>query len=146
MSVETCPREHELLRALGRGFVAPELEEHAAGCSACGELRTVARALLDDRSRAVAEAPVPSPGTVWWRLRLRQRRDAEARARRSLVVGQAATLAVVLALVVAFFGSELASGLRELAATVRLSTPLLLAFAAWVVLTPVAGWIVLRQE
>lgn len=146
MSSGTCPREEELLRALGRGFVGSELETHAAGCPSCQELRTVAGAVLDERARAVAEAPVPSSGTVWWRMRLRRRREAEARARRSLVVGQAATLAVVLGLVLALFGGELAHGLRELAATVRLSTPLLLALGAWALLAPVAGWLVLRQE
>lgn len=146
MSLRPCPREEELLDALGRGFVGTELEAHAAACPSCRELRTVAGAVLDERARAVREASVPAAGTMWWRMRIRQRREAEAKARRSLVVGQAATLAVVLALVIAFFGADVAGWLRGLAATVRLSTPLLLAFAAAVLLAPVAGWIVLRQE
>lgn len=146
MTATPCPREDELLAALGRGYVGAELEEHAAACPDCGELRRVAGALLDDKARTIEEAPVPAAGTMWWRLQIRQRQDAEARARRSLLVGQAATLAVALALVLALFGPEVLHGLRELAATVRLSTPLLFAFGAWILLTPIAGWLVLRQK
>lgn len=149
MSAPVCPREDELLDALGRGFLGTELEAHAAACPACGELRAVAGALLDERTEAVREAPVPASGTVWWRLQIRQRREAEARARRSLLLGQAATLAVALALVLALFGADLAHGLRELAATIRMSRPLLLAFGSWallVILAPIAGWVALRQR
>jgi hypothetical protein len=146
MSRPPCEREGELLSALGRGFVAADLEAHAADCPACGELRLVAGALLDERVQAIAEAPVPSAGTMWWRMRVRQRQEAAARARRSLLVGQAATLAIALALVISFFGGEVAEGLRHLAVTVRLGTPLLVALAASAVLVPLAGWAALRQE
>ena len=146
MSRPPCEREGELLSALGRGFVAAELEAHAADCPACGELRLVAGALLDERVQAIAEAPVPAAGTMWWRMRVRQRQEAAARARRSLLVGQAATLAIALALVVSFFGGEVADGLRHMAATVRLGTPLLVALAAGAVLVPLAGWAALRQD
>lgn len=146
MSPRPCEREGELLAALGRGFVAPDLEAHAAACPACGELRLVAGALLDERVQAMAEAPVPGAGTMWWRMRIRQRQEAEARARRSLLVGQAATLAIAVALVISFFGSEIAEGLRHLAATIRLSTPLLVALAAWAVVVPLAGWVAIRQK
>lgn len=146
MNPPPCEREGELLSALGRGFVTADLEAHAADCPACGELRLVAGALLDERVQAMAEAPVPSAGTMWWRMRVRQRQEAVARARRSLLVGQAVTLAVALALVISFFGSELAEALRHLAATIRLSTPLLVALAAWAVLAPLAGWVAIRQK
>lgn len=153
MSVPTplgsCPREPELLDALGRGFVGPDLETHAAGCPECGETYAVASAFLDDRAAAVAEAPVPASGTMWWRMRIRQRRDAEERARRSLLVGQAATLSIALALVLALFGAEIVSGLRAMAAAVRVSTPLLVALGtllAALVIAPVAGWLALRER
>lgn len=146
MSAETCQREDELLDALGRGFLGAELEAHAAECSSCGELRTVAGALLDDLVRSVPKAPVPSAGTMWWRIQLRRRQEAAARARRSLLLGQAATLVIALGLLVFFFGTDLATGLRHLTATARLNTPLLLALAAWVLLAPVAGWVDLRQK
>lgn len=146
MSAAGCAREAELLEALERGFVGAELDAHAGSCASCGELRLVAGALLDERVEAMAEAPVPSSGTMWWRMRARHRHEAEAAARRSLMIGQAATLLVAIALVVSYFGGEIAFGVRHLVATVRLSTPLLLAVATWVLLAPIAGWVALRQK
>ena len=145
-AVGPCPREDELLTALGRGFLTPDLETHAQECASCGELRLVAGTLLADRAAAVAEAPVPSAGTMWWRLQVRQRRDAQAFARRSLLVGQALSLAVALALLVALFGGTAVHALREVVAAVRVSTPLLLALATLVLLAPIGGWIALRAK
>ncbi|HUO86838.1 MAG TPA: hypothetical protein VM617_05565 [Thermoanaerobaculia bacterium] len=146
MSSLDCRREDELLAALGRGFVAPELERHAATCAACGELRLVAGTLLDDRAGAIAAAPVPSAGTMWWRMRVRQRQEAMARARRSLLIGQAVTLAVALTLVGLLFGADLVAGLRDLAGSVRIGTPALVALGISALVAPLAGWIALRQE
>ena len=146
MSVTRCEREDELLDALGRGFVGAELDAHTASCIACSELRIVAGALLDDRSMAVAEAPVPAAGTMWWRMRLRRRQELEAKARRSLLIGQAATVAVALTLVIAFFGADVMAVAREVVARVRVSTPLLLVLAAWILATPIAGWVALRHK
>jgi hypothetical protein len=141
-----CPREDELLAALGRGFVAADLEAHARQCEPCRELRLVVDALLDERAAAIAEAPVPGAGTTWWRLRVRHRREAQAAARRYLLAGQAVSLAVGLALLLWLFGDEAARALRQLVAAVRLSTPLLVALAGLALLVPLGGWIALRQK
>ena len=141
-----CVRENELLDALGRGFVGAELESHVASCESCGELRLVAGALLDDRAEAMIEAPIPSSGTMWWRMRVRHRHDAQATARRSLLIGQAATLVIAFILVAAFFGTDLTYAVRDMIATIRLSTPLLLAFATVLLMAPIAGWVALRQK
>jgi predicted anti-sigma-YlaC factor YlaD len=146
MRIEACNREDDLLVALSRGYVAAELEEHVGTCQACSELRTVAGALLDERVEAMREATVPASGTMWWRMRIRQRQDAEARARRSLLVGQAMTLTVAIVLAVVFFGSDLAIVVRNGFAAVRVSTPLLLAALTWVFLAPIAGWVAIRQK
>jgi hypothetical protein len=146
MSGAACAREGELLAALERGFAGAELEAHAASCPSCGELRLIAGAILDDRAQAFLEAPVPSAGTMWWRLRVRRRLEAEAAARRSLLIGQAVTLAVAIGLLLSFFGADLVLAVRGLIATVRLSTPLLLALAGWILVVPLAGWVVLRQK
>lgn len=146
MRGETCSREDDLLDALGRGFVAAELAAHAAECPSCRDLRTVAGALLDDRAQALPAAPVPSAGTMWWRIQVRRRQEAAARARRSLLVGQAASLVLALGLLAFFFGADLVAGLRHLTATVRPSAPVLLALAAWLLAAPVAGWVALRQK
>lgn len=141
-----CARENELLDALGRGFVGTELESHVASCEACGELRLVAGALLDDRAQTMIEAAIPSSGTMWWRMRVRHRHDAQTAARRSLLIGQAATLVIALVLVAAFFGTDVTYAVRDLIATIRLSTPLLLAFATVLLMAPIAGWVALRQK
>ena len=146
MSAEFCSREDELLDALGRGYLGQELESHTTSCAACSELRLVAGALLDDRAIAMTEATVPSAGTMWWRMRVRQRQEAEVRARRSLLIGQAATLAVAIALIVTFFGSDLAYTFRHFIATVRVSTPVLLAVATYLVMAPIAGWVAVRSK
>ncbi|HEY0140442.1 MAG TPA: hypothetical protein VGF48_06070 [Thermoanaerobaculia bacterium] len=143
---ELCPREDELLDALGRGFLGEELESHAAACASCSELHLVAGALLQERTEAIVEAPIRSSGTMWWRMQLRRRHDAVARARRSLLIGQAATLLVAVTLVVSFFGRSIAVGVRELVSTMHVSTPLLLVLAAWVLAAPIAGWVVVRQK
>ena len=141
-----CVRESELLDALGRGFVGEELDAHVIACDACSELRAVAGALLDDRAEAMLEAPVPSAGTMWWRMRVRHRHDAAATARRTLLIGQAATLIVALVLVAAFFGANVAVAVKSGIAAIRVSTPLLVAFTASVLVAPVAGWVALRQK
>jgi hypothetical protein len=141
-----CPREDELLDALGRGLVGPELESHVAGCASCSELRIVAGGLLDDRSSAMVEAPVPSAGTMWYRMQLRYRQETEATARRSLIIGQAVTLAVAIALVYTFFGTEFVVEAREVIASISASTPLMFAIATWIVAAPIAGWAAVRGK
>jgi hypothetical protein len=146
MNAPICHREDELLDALGRGFVGPELDAHTTACGSCSELRLVAGALLDERIEAVREAPVPTAKTMWWRMQMRLRQETQARARRSLFIGQAMTLTIALALVGTLFGTNVAIEMREIVATIRVSTPLLLAVATWLLLAPFAGWIAIRQK
>jgi len=148
MKSERCEREDELLDALRRGFAGTELEEHAASCASCSELRLVAGALLDDRADAVASAEVPTAGAMLWRMRVRARRDAESRARRSLLLGHAATLAVAIALAAIFFGPTLATAASQLFhhPPAALHTPLLVVIATSLLLAPLAGWAVVRGK
>jgi predicted anti-sigma-YlaC factor YlaD len=143
---ERCMREDELLDALERRFVGAELASHVASCASCHELHSVAGALLDDRAQAMLEAPVPSAGTMWWRLQLRRRQDAQLAARRSLLIGQAATVLIALSLLIAIFGSDLASGVRQAVGAVRMSTPMLVIAASWLLAAPIAGWVAIRTK
>ena len=68
------------------------------------------------------------------------------RSRRSLLIGQALTVTVAIILVVSLFGSDVAVGFREMVASVRVSTPLLLAIATWLLLAPIAGYVAIRQK
>ena len=145
-NANTCPREDELLDALGAGFIGEELESHIATCAACGELRLVAGALLDERVQAVTEAAPPSSGTMLWRMQMRQRQEAQSTARRSLLIGQAVTLAAAVALVFILLGGNLVGEAVNVIASIKLSTPLLLAVAIWLLAAPIAGWVLIRQK
>jgi predicted anti-sigma-YlaC factor YlaD len=145
-NTNACPREDELLDALGAGFIGEELESHIRTCAACGELRLVAGALLDERVQAVTEAALPSSGTMLWRMQMRRRQEAQEAARRSLLIGQGVTLAAALVLIFTLLGGHLAGEAVSLFASIKLSTPLLLAVVAWLVAAPIAGWVLLRQK
>lgn len=145
-TLDPCPREPELLDALGRGLVGAELTGHVDACPACTELRIVAGALLDERIDAMAEAPVPAAGTIWWRMQMRQRHDVQVTARRFLFIGQALTLTIAIALTARFFGADLATIFREVVASIHLTKPVLIALAAWIVLAPIGGYVAIRQK
>ena len=146
MRTDVCHREDELLDALARGFVGPELSEHVAACESCSEIRLVAGGLLDERVDAIAESPVPSAGTMLMRMQMRHRQEAQAAARRSLLIGQAVTLAVALGLTMTIFGSDLVFEARQVVAAIKVSTPLLLAAATYILAAPIAGWVAIRQK
>ena len=145
-NVNACPREDELLDALGAGFIGEELEAHIRTCAACGELRLVAGALLDERVQAVTEAALPSSGTMLWRMQMRRRQEAQSAARRSLLIGQAVTLAAAVVLVFTLLGGTLVGEAVNVIASIKLSTPLLLAVAIWLLAAPIAGWMLIRQK
>lgn len=132
-----CPHEDELLDALGRGFVDPDLRSHLRECSPCRELELVAGSLLEDRSLAVATAAVPSASAMWVRMQIRARLQAEARARRTLVIGQAISLLVAVLLVVTVVGGYLAASIPDLIMATGWSSVLILASAGATVLL---GW------
>ena len=146
MSVHICHREDEVLDALARDYIGPELAAHLEECASCGELRLVAGALLDERADAILEATLPSAGTMWWRMQVRHRQEIQAVARRSLMVGQAVTLAIALFLVAALLGGDLVVGVLDTVAAIRLSTPLLLTLGTWLLLAPIAGYVAIRQK
>lgn len=146
MNANVCAREDELLDALGRGYVGAELTSHVNGCEPCRELRLVAGALLEEKAAAMIEAPVPSASTMWWRMQIRYRQEVQTKARRSLVFGQALSLAAAMGLAIAFFGADMAVEIQEAVAAIRLSTPLLLAAATTALLAPIAGYVAARQK
>lgn len=143
---ELCPREQELLDAHGRGYIGAELASHIESCRSCDELHLIAGALLDEKAEALSEAQVPSAGSMLWRMQTRRRREAHATARRTLLIGQAATLAIAVSLVVFFFGADIRDVAFEFVAAVKLSTPLLLTLATWLLIAPIAGYVALRQK
>jgi hypothetical protein len=144
-AIVRCHREDELLDALGTGFMNAELEAHVAQCAACSELRVVAGALLHDRTDAIREAAVPSSASMWWRMQMRHRQDVATAARRSLLIGQALTLMAGVGLMAVLFGGDITATARHIAASINVSTPILVAIASTFVAAPLAGFVASRR-
>ena len=143
--MSACHFEDELIDAIGRGFINAELTGHVATCASCTELQLVAGAVLEDRREAMIEATVPNSGTMWWRMQVRLRQEAQATARRTLLIGQAATILIAVALTASLLGVEITSGVRQVIASVELSTRMLIVLTAALLLAPIAGWAAIKQ-
>ena len=163
MTAHECVRESEILDEIAAGRWPAEapaaLTAHAASCPICADLALAASALHDDAAVAI-EAPMalPSAGQVWWRAELRARHEAARLAQRPLLAVQVVAAVVVLAALVTGVRSlapdawawlaRTASGAR----TVSLSTiePLtlavVLAVGLWLVLGPIALYMVVRAD
>jgi hypothetical protein len=103
-----CVREADILEALQRSqwpdYCSGELREHVRHCTSCRELVEVATALLDEHHHAVAQAPVPSSGIVWWRAQMRARQEGARAATRPITVVQGLSLACAAGLLAAVAG------------------------------------------
>ena len=163
MTAHECVRESEILDEIAAGRWPAEapaaLRAHAASCPICADLALAASALHDDAA-ATIEAPMalPSAGQVWWRAELRARHEAARLAQRPLLAVQVVAAVVVLAALVTGVRSlapdawawlaRTASGAR----TVSLSTiepltlALVLAVGLWLVLGPIAVYMVVRAD
>lgn len=163
MTAPECVREAEIVEAIGAGQWpdgAPEaLRTHAASCPICADLALAASALHDDAA-VVCQAPMalPSAGQVWWRAELRARHEAARLAQRPVIAVQ-----VVAAVV---FVAAVATGLRSLApdawgwlvrtvgaarvdgfgALDTWTVALVLSVGLWLVLGPVAIYMVVRAD
>jgi hypothetical protein len=77
---------------------------------------------------------------------MRYRQEAQATARRSLVIGQAATLMIAIVLVGGLFGADIAVGARQVIAAIPFGTQVLIAVATWILLAPIAGYVAVKQK
>jgi hypothetical protein len=163
MTASECARESEILDAIAAGdwpHAAPEaLTAHAATCPVCADLALAASALHDDAAVArLTPMALPSAGQVWWRAELRARHEAVRLAQRPVLAVQVVAAVVFLA--------ALVTGVRSLApdawawlvrtAGVARNTgvttldpwvlALVLSVGLWLVLGPIAVYMVLRAD
>lgn len=99
-----CAREPEIIAAIaaGRWAVADEqLRDHAAGCQACAEARSMAETMRALERETLEDVRLPSAGQVWWRSQLRARREAQQAAARPVLIAQGLGTAVILGLIAA---------------------------------------------
>ena len=132
-----------------------ELRAHVESCPVCADVALVAAEMRAADGAPTAPVALPSAGQVWWRAELRARNEAAQLAQRPLIAVQ------VVAAVVAVLG--LATGLRWLApnawgwlsqtAGVALtqemgtwSLLLILSIGFWVVVAPIAIYMVVRAD
>jgi hypothetical protein len=92
-----CAREQDVLDAAATGRwpdrVDADLRAHVAECAVCADVAEIAPVFVADRDAAWEQADVPSAGRVWWRARMRVRREAAAQAAQPMVLVERAALA-----------------------------------------------------
>ena len=157
-----CERELEIVSALMDGRwpegCDPSLVAHTESCALCAELLTVAGAVRNEHQLALQEAAPPPSGLVWWRAQRRARQEALATASHAITTVQATTvsLAAVIALTVIGFTRETWLGWMGRISDVlyfggfhlapSMSLMLGIAFAATVLLAPVAVWLAVSHD
>jgi predicted anti-sigma-YlaC factor YlaD len=103
-----CAREDEVLeRVIAGAFPldpASELRSHVTACASCKDLVTVAAAIRTEAETAKREASLPASGAVWFRVQRRAHRENLERARRTVSLVYASTLATTAFLVLILFG------------------------------------------
>jgi hypothetical protein len=146
-----CRYEADVLAAVADGSWdhAPEaLKTHVTTCRTCSDLALVSQLLKTDHAAMVAEANVPSAGQVWWRAQVRARAEAAEAAARPLFVAQALACAAVVGLLVALVTWLWPAGGWHFVATApsELSLTTWVAIGAWVVIAPVALYLVFARD
>lgn len=156
MTPAACPREGAVLAALEGHFPdgdgtsrmrSDDLASHLADCAACAEIAT-ARLIADIHADDLQAVNVPSAGQVWWRAQVRARAEARRAAERPMQIVHAVSAACVAGALAAGVGwawpwmQTALSG----AATSQLAFAWWLAIGAWLIIAPVALYIVFARE
>ncbi len=156
MKNTACRFEDHVLAAVTSGRwpdeVDPALCAHVDGCVGCSELAMVGALLKNDHQAALDEANVPSSGQVWWRAQVRARSHAQRVAARPLFVAQAIGAAAALGAlgaVLSWMWPTLSTAGAWLAVSARqgeVGVSAWLAIGAWLILAPVALYLVFARE
>jgi hypothetical protein len=104
-----CEFEAEVLAAVVQSRwperVDANLRAHALTCAICSDIAAVAGAIDEAHEVMRASVVVPNSGGVWWRARLRARREAAKAAGRPIAAAQVIALACAAGLLGACFGA-----------------------------------------
>ena len=138
-----CNFEQEVLRAIAMAHIDEDLRAHIAECDGCAELMSVASAVADDRQTLMREAPIPSSGLMWWRTKMRANEEARRMAVRTATLVQVGLIAV--AVIVAVVGVGVTLPALHVDLKPLLTIPVF-AFAAWVILAPVAVYFTVTED
>jgi len=146
-----CRYEADVLASVTSGswdHAPDELKAHVTTCRACSDLALVSQLLKSDHAAMVAEANVPSAGQVWWRAQMRARAEAAEAAARPLFVAQAVACAAVVGVLVALVTWLWPAGGWHVVSTPpsELSLTTWVAIGAWVVIAPIALYLVFARD
>lgn len=158
MAARECPHEAAVLEALQTSAwpdcCGAALRAHVSSCDSCAGLVAIVTPLLDEHRAAVGEAVVPSSATMWWRMRLRARREAAEAAMRPISLWQGLALAAGAGLLVSIVGAA-SPAFRQMAAwlapaDVQFASPvgiaITLAIALVAVVTPLAIYFAVTDD
>jgi len=144
-----CDREWEVIDAIQAGRCNDEMTTHIASCESCNEIFIVAGALLEDGRDAMRKAPVPTSGTMWWKMKMRSRREAAIRAERTLTWVQAGSLLVAVVLGFTLIGTTSifdVVNFEQLTTLVKGHLPLMLGLMTSLLLAPVVLYFAFTEE
>jgi hypothetical protein len=167
-----CRRGSEVLELVRAGrwpeSCDDDVRAHVAACTHCEESVRIATIMTADFRAAVRTAQVPTSGVVWWRAQRRAREEAAQAAARAVTLVQAISVAVGLTVAIGIAGAVLAVDGRSggagwsdllrraltfapsqlLSATTlsQWTVPLLIAFAAWLAIAPVAVYLAVSRD
>jgi hypothetical protein len=146
-----CRYENDVIAAMAAGswdHAPEELKAHVTSCRTCADLALVSQLLKTDHAAMVAEANVPSAGQVWWRAQMRARSEAAEAAARPLFIAQAVACAAVIGALVAVVTWLWPTGGWHVVSAPpgQLSLAAWVAIGAWVVIAPIALYLVFARE
>ncbi len=159
-----CPRQQDVFDAIASRRwphrVDGQLRIHVAACSLCTDLAEVVAALQQEQEATWEDAvALPSADVIWWRAQMRARSEAARHANRPMAIVHAlsaACFAGAAATVLGVAGPWLKSVWTALAGwqvDLNLLDPagvvsrgILLAVVVWLVLAPIAVYLVTPED
>jgi flagellar biosynthesis regulator FlaF len=160
-----CPREADVLEAIAAQRwphrVDDALQAHVAACPVCADVALMVPLFAAERESALLDAVVVPPSqVVWFRAQARARADAARQAARPIAIMQAVGLASAAAVISVFIGAiawwvwTRTSWLQAIADVSLVPVDsmhiairgTLLAIALWLLLAPVAVYLVAADD
>jgi len=155
MKRNDCPLEQETLAIVHAGRWPHGCDDasraHIDECTICGDIVRVASLVANDYQASLRTAHVPKSGLIWWRMQRRQRQEAVRTASRVITIVQAIAVAAGVAVAIGILvatGRAFAFAPSDITRAIltQWGIPLVIAFAAWLALAPVAVYLAVSKD
>ena len=146
MKNKICEFEESVVRETKRGIRNEKLALHIKECAECREALKVANWMRNFAATAAPKRALPTPGFLWWKSKIIEKREAGRRAAQPIVWTQTAAIILVIVTTVWFavkYQSKFSAVLENFSASIELvAAPFLIAFvfAAVVCLALALKW------